>query len=56
MPKLRRESQEGGPLGSTNKKEQVDVHVDVDFQMAYFFKKVPGRHAVLLKVGRLAVR
>lgn len=50
MPKLLQESVEGSLLSSTNKKEKVDVHIDKDFQMAYFFQKITGRHAVLLKV------
>lgn len=50
MPKLRKEAVEGGLLSSSNNKGSVDYHVDVDFQMAYFFRATSGRHAVLLKV------
>jgi hypothetical protein len=53
MPKLRSESIEGEYLSSTNKKEKVDVHIEPDFQMAYFFRKVSGKHAVLLKEKKL---
>jgi hypothetical protein len=53
MPKLRSESIEGEYLSSTNKKEKVDVHIEPDFQMAYFFRKSSGRHAVLLKEKQL---
>lgn len=53
MPKLKLESIEGDQLSSTNKKEKVDVHIETDFQMAYFFRKVSGKHAVLLKQKEL---
>jgi hypothetical protein len=53
MPKLRAESIEGEYLSSTNKKEKVDVHIEPDFQMAYFFRKTSGKHAVLLKEKKL---
>lgn len=53
MPKLKSESIEGDQLSSTNKKEKVDVHIEPDFQMAYFFRKVSGKHAVLLKQKEL---
>jgi hypothetical protein len=52
MPKLRRESAENGLLASNyaTSRGKVDTHIDVDFQMAYFFRQTTGRHAVLLKV------
>ncbi|KAE8236580.1 hypothetical protein A4X13_0g9102, partial [Tilletia indica] len=31
------------------RKEKVDVYAAYDFQMAYFFRKMSDRHAVLLK-------
>ncbi|UZJ52405.1 hypothetical protein CBS101457_001725 [Exobasidium rhododendri] len=53
MPKLVAESIDGQLLSSTNKKEKVDTHIEPDFQMAYFFRKVGGKHAVLLKEKEL---
>ena len=53
MPKLRAESIEGDVLSSTNKKEKVDIHIEQDFQLAYFFRNVSSKHAVLLKEKEL---
>lgn len=50
MPKLHNES-DGEVLSSTNKKGKVEVHLEPNFQMAYFFREVKGKHAVLLKVS-----
>ncbi|KAK0534176.1 hypothetical protein OC835_002778 [Tilletia horrida] len=49
MDKLRRESGSGGRMGVVSRKEKVDVYASYDFQMAYFFRKMSDRHAVLLK-------
>ncbi|KAK0551589.1 hypothetical protein OC845_002106 [Tilletia horrida] len=49
MAKLRRESGSGGRMGVVSRKERVDVYASYDFQMAYFFRKMNDRHAVLLK-------
>lgn len=49
MDKLRRESGSNGRMGVVSRKEKVDVYASYDFQMAYFFRKMADRHAVLLK-------
>ncbi|KAN0063303.1 hypothetical protein ACQY0O_004467 [Thecaphora frezii] len=49
MPKLRREADKQGTLSNMSKKEKVDVYSERDWQMAYFFRKMDDRHAVLLK-------
>ncbi|KAE8213294.1 hypothetical protein CF326_g9851 [Tilletia indica] len=36
-------------MGVVSRKEKVDVYAAYDFQMAYFFRKMSDRHAVLLK-------
>ncbi|KAE8217205.1 hypothetical protein CF319_g8649 [Tilletia indica] len=49
MDKLRKESGTNGRMGVVSRKEKVDVYAAYDFQMAYFFRKMSDRHAVLLK-------
>ncbi|KAE8202133.1 hypothetical protein A4X06_0g3031 [Tilletia controversa] len=49
MDKLRKESGSNGRMGVVSRKEKVDVYASYDFQMAYFFRKMSDRHAVLLK-------
>ncbi|EPQ26478.1 uncharacterized protein PFL1_05800 [Pseudozyma flocculosa PF-1] len=49
MPKLRREADKQGAIANMSKKEKVDVYSEKDWQVAYFFRKMDDRHAVLLK-------
>ncbi|PWN54375.1 hypothetical protein IE53DRAFT_359271 [Violaceomyces palustris] len=49
MPKLKREADPNGPISKMSKKERVDVYPAPEFQVAYFFRKMDQRHAVLLK-------
>ena len=51
MPKLRREADSQGAIYNMSKKERVDVYTDPEFRLAFFFRKMDDRHAVLLKVS-----
>ncbi|MCO5590019.1 hypothetical protein L7F22_043988 [Adiantum nelumboides] len=50
MAKLYKEKREDGSLSSsTAGTRKVDQYIDVDFMMAYFFRQVDKKHAILLK-------
>lgn len=54
MTKLYKEKKEDGSLSSsTSGTRKVDQHIDVDYMMAYFFRQVDKKHAILLKSKEL---
>lgn len=54
MAKLYKEKKEDGYLSSsTSGTRRVDQYIDVDFMMAYLFRQVDKKHAILLKKKEL---